>query len=182
MRPSPRLIGVALAATLLTPACTTPTEEDEMNPTTATAAARDPYCGGLDAALVDEILPEVEVSQRGVPLSPRLGERDPRGNCTLDGPDGRPLLEVIVDATDTTFADQLRSRDSWQTETVEGQDGAGWAGRLGPADDAGGYAVLERSDAIASVTLHEAREGRDVAADALEIARASLEVVEPAER
>lgn len=182
MRPQPRLISVVLAAMLLTSACTTPAERDEMNQTTPTVAAHDPYCGGLDADLVEGVLPEVEVSQRGVPLSPRLGERDPRGNCTLNGPDGRPLLEVIVDATDTTFADQLRSRDTWQTETVEGQDGAGWAGRLGPAGDAGGYAVLARKDAIASVTVHEAREGRDVAADALAVARAALDFVEPADR
>lgn len=143
------------------------------------AALDPPSCGGLDADLVEEVLPAVEVSQRGVPMSPRLGERDPRGNCTLDGPDGRPLLEVTVDATDTTFANQLRSRDSWQTETVDGPDGAGWAGRLGPADDAGGYAVLEREDTIVSVTLHQSREGRDAAADALEVARAALDIVAP---
>lgn len=88
---------------------------------------------------------------------------------------------MIVDARDSPFADHLRSRDSWQTETVEGQEDTGWAGRFGVADDSGGYAVLEGSDAIASVTVYQAQEGRDVAADALAVARAALDVVEPGE-
>lgn len=39
------------------------------------SAAAGPYCGGLGVDLVEGVLPKVEVTQRGVPLSPRLGER-----------------------------------------------------------------------------------------------------------
>jgi hypothetical protein len=39
--------------------------------------------------------------------------------------------------------------------------------------------VLEREDTIVSVTLHQSREGRDAAADALEVARAALDIVAP---
>lgn len=175
MRLPVHLTCLTAAAALLVASCTTVDEEDQMSTSTVSAAPGDAYCGVLDADLIEQVLPGVKISQRGVPLSPRLGERDPRGNCTLDGPDGRPVLWVAADASGTTYADQLRSRDEWQAETMDGPEGVGWSGRLGPGQDAGGYAVLEREDTIVSVTLHEAGEGRDAAADALQVARAALD-------
>lgn len=157
-----------LVACLLLSGCT-----DREDGPGSGALANDTFCGLLESAAVRPMLPDDSYDQGGQALTRGFGERAARGNCRLTGSEGRPAFSIVVDQSDSTFADTMRQRDDRVSERVDEGGVQGWAGYTGDTSGAG-YALLEQGPIIVTTTVHTPAEGRDGAQDALTLARMAL--------
>lgn len=160
-----RAAAVALLLPLSLTACQDTHEEEPVNAQdqTSGAAGEEPMsrlCDTFDVTQVEGLVIPGQAETHAVAGA----FLDGYGRCTVRW-EGARALAIEVDYADSSAAQNALSDEQWKTADLSDADTTGFVGRLGPADDSGGRAVLGDDARVVRVTLEQSLVTADAPAD-----------------